>query len=466
MTPSRASKSRLAAVAQPGHLGDVDLDDRRQLGGDLQRLDHARGDDLAQPAHLLGGAALGRTTPGCSAAPPAAGAGVDAGDGAGARCGRAGCLGGVEDVLLADAAADTGALERAEVDAVLRRQLAHERGDVGRGVARAATVRAGGGRAGRAGADCGAVRTACGRGLLCRAVSCCAEVSAVAGAWPRGFSSCRDCSAACSCTAASSWRLVPAGSPSEAWVSAACCGACSCLLLGCRRGPAAGAADDGELGAHRHRLVLADEDLADGAGDRGGDLGVDLVGGDLEQRLVDLDLVALGLQPAGDGALGDRLAERGHRHGGPARGARRRCRQPGAAPAAAGADDAGADSGCCVLRGARLGRLLLLLLRRGVAGGTAAREPPPEPSPMTARSAPTGTVSSSPTRISCRVPATGDGISVSTLSVETSSNGSSTSTGVADALQPAGHGAFGDGLPKGRHGHAFRHVVRSPRRAG
>ena len=46
---------------------------------------------------------------------------------------------------------------------------------------------------------------------------------------------------------------------------------------------------------------------------------------------------------------------------------------------------------------------------------------------MTARSAPTGTVSSSPTRISCRVPATGDGISVSTLSVETSSNGSSTS---------------------------------------
>jgi hypothetical protein len=54
--------------------------------------------------------------------------------------------------------------------------------------------------------------------------------------------------------------------------------------------------------------------------------------------------------------------------------------------------------------------------------------PPAAPSPMTARSAPTGTVSSSWARISCSVPATGDGISVSTLSVDTSRSGSSTST--------------------------------------
>jgi hypothetical protein len=39
------------------------------------------------------------------------------------------------------------------------------------------------------------------------------------------------------------------------------------------------------------------------------DLGVDLVGGDLEQRLVDLDGVADLLQPAGDGAFGDALAQ-------------------------------------------------------------------------------------------------------------------------------------------------------------
>ena len=47
---------------------------------------------------------------------------------------------------------------------------------------------------------------------------------------------------------------------------------------------------------------------------------------------------------------------------------------------------------------------------------------------MTASSPPTSTVSSSCTAIESSVPATGDGISVSTLSVETSSSGSSTAT--------------------------------------
>src|SRR5687767_7557499 len=47
---------------------------------------------------------------------------------------------------------------------------------------------------------------------------------------------------------------------------------------------------------------------------------------------------------------------------------------------------------------------------------------------MTASSEPTSAVSSSATTIRCSTPAAGDGISVSTLSVETSSNGSSAST--------------------------------------
>ena len=46
-------------------------------------------------------------------------------------------------------------------------------------------------------------------------------------------------------------------------------------------------------------------------------------------------------------------------------------------------------------------------------------------SAITASSAPTATVESTATTIFCNTPATGDGISVSTLSVETSSNGSS-----------------------------------------
>ena len=68
------------------------------------------------------------------------------------------------------------------------------------------------------------------------------------------------------------------------------------------------------------------------------------------------------------------------------------------------------------------GRLVLL---RGCGVAAPAAGPL---SPIVASSAPTSTVSSSATLISSRVPATGDGISVSTLSVETSSNGSSTAT--------------------------------------
>ena len=59
-----------------------------------------------------------------------------------------------------------------------------------------------------------------------------------------------------------------------------------------------------------------------------GDLGVDLVGGDLEQWLVGVDLVALLLEPAGDGALGHALAERGHGDRRAAAAGRHRRRRP------------------------------------------------------------------------------------------------------------------------------------------
>ena len=108
LTPSRAWKSALAAVAA-GDPGDVDLDHGGQLRADLQRLDHAVGDDLAQPRQLLGPAAhrgVGRGRRATASRP--AGAPRDA---AAARCGR--LLGGGEHVLLADPAADAGAGDRA-----------------------------------------------------------------------------------------------------------------------------------------------------------------------------------------------------------------------------------------------------------------------------------------------------------------------------------------------------------------
>src|SRR5262249_59301256 len=48
------------------------------------------------------------------------------------------------------------------------------------------------------------------------------------------------------------------------------------------------------------------------ARDRAGHLGIDLVGLNLHQWLIALDAIARLLEPAADGALGDRLAELGH----------------------------------------------------------------------------------------------------------------------------------------------------------
>ena len=62
----------------------------------------------------------------------------------------------------------------------------------------------------------------------------------------------------------------------------------------------------------RARSALLHQDLRDGPVDGGGDLRVDLVGGDLEERLVALDRVALLLQPLQDRSLDDRLAELRH----------------------------------------------------------------------------------------------------------------------------------------------------------
>ena len=93
----------------------------------------------------------------------------------------------------------------------------------------------------------------------------------------------------------------------------------------------------------------------------------------------------------------------------------------GAAGAGASAAGAGAGAGGS---GAACGA--------GAAGAGA--EPASEGSPMMARTVPTSTVSSSGTRISSRTPDAGEGTSVSTLSVATSSRGSSASTVSPTAL--------------------------------
>ena len=90
----------------------------------------------------------------------------------------------------------------------------------------------------------------------------------------------------------------------------------------------------------------------------------------------------------------------------------------GASAAGAGASAAGASAagaGASAAAGA-------------AAAGASAAGAAALPSPMRARRAPTSTVSSSATRISSITPLTGEGISVSTLSVEISSRPSSACT--------------------------------------
>ena len=96
----------------------------------------------------------------------------------------------------------------------------------------------------------------------------------------------------------------------------------SSRLLWCRRGRGsrsrgslAGCADHAERRTDRDRLVLTGGDGQQHPGRGRRDLGVDLVGRDLDQGLVRAHLVADLLEPAGDGALGDALAELRHGDG-------------------------------------------------------------------------------------------------------------------------------------------------------
>ena len=62
------------------------------------------------------------------------------------------------------------------------------------------------------------------------------------------------------------------------------------------------------------RLAFPDPDFGQHAGGGRRNLGVHLVGGNLEQRLVAIDPVADLLDPANDGAFGNRLAHLRHQH--------------------------------------------------------------------------------------------------------------------------------------------------------
>src|SRR2546427_648654 len=101
------------------------------------------------------------------------------------------------------------------------------------------------------------------------------------------------------------WIPVPSISP----ISIACSWA---ILRRSRRGFLARLADHTHDRIDRDGLALRDLDLEKRPGDGRGDLGVDFVGRDLEDRLVALDRIPDLLEPLGDGPLGDRFPHLGH----------------------------------------------------------------------------------------------------------------------------------------------------------
>ena len=70
--------------------------------------------------------------------------------------------------------------------------------------------------------------------------------------------------------------------------------------------------DGSDDGVDVYRGAFGDFDFLEDAGGWGGDLGVDFVGGDFEERFVALNFVARLFQPLGNSALNDGFAHLGH----------------------------------------------------------------------------------------------------------------------------------------------------------
>jgi hypothetical protein len=188
----------------------------------------------------------------------------------------------VEDVVLRDAAGDAGALDAGDVDVVLGGDLADERGGL-----RAAALVEGGDFFVFLG-----WRLAVGgwRGLLGRAWGLFGTCGLDARGGLVGF---RGFGLGCRLRFLLRFRR-------------------GCGRRGFRFGRLSLGGDARDDGVHRHGVAFLGEDLGEHARGRRGDLGVDFVGGDLEERLVAIDLVANLLEPLGYGPLGDGLAHLGH----------------------------------------------------------------------------------------------------------------------------------------------------------
>ncbi len=68
--------------------------------------------------------------------------------------------------------------------------------------------------------------------------------------------------------------------------------------------------DLGQAASHRHHVAFEGKDFDHHPGQRRGNLGIDLVGSHLDQRLIDLDPIPHGDQPAGNRTFDHAFAQR------------------------------------------------------------------------------------------------------------------------------------------------------------
>ena len=227
---------------------------------------------------------------------------------------------------------------------------------------------------------------------------------------------------------------------------------CSPSGAGTGTGPGRGrrrrVADPGQRGADLHRLVLADQDLHERPGERRRDLGVHLVGGDLEQRLVERDAVADLLEPPGDGAFGDALTERRHRH---VLG-----RAPGGGGRSGGRCLRGGRGGLCSGGGRRLGLGRGRGLGRRRRGGALARR-----ADGGQRGADLHRLVLADEDLHERPGERRRDLGVHLVGGDLEQR-LVERDGVADLLEPPGDGAFGDALTERGHQHGVRHDQASP----
>ncbi len=154
---------------------------------------------------------------------------------------------------------------------------------------------------------------------------------------------------------------------------------------------ASSAADHRNDGVDADGRAFRNLDLGEDAGDWRRNLRVDLVGGDLKERLVALDRVADLLQPLGDRALGDGLAHLRHQNFGAAG-------RPEAA--GAGSSSVAGESIAAGVVESSAGVAAVSSASAGAAGGAATE--PPAPSMMTATTVLICTVAPSAILISCQ----------------------------------------------------------------